>query len=256
MKLVCLSVLLLSTAKVVIAQSAPGSDPQAVTFAGQSVAAMTGGMTISDVTLTGSGTWNGTDTGPITLSALGTDESRIDLALTGGPRAEIRDDQTDVLGRWIAPDGTLADFAPQNCWTDGVWFFPALGSLVPQPNVVLMYVGSESRNEHAVHHIQAHLYQPNPYPGKGPSPEQLSTMDFYLDASTLLPVAVTFNAHPDNDANTNLSVEIDYFNYQSFGGVNVPTHVQKYLQGSLIFDIQLTGAVFNTGLSLANFTIN
>ncbi len=81
-------------------------------------------------------------------------------------------------------------------------------------------------------------------------------MDFYLDASTLLPVAVTFNAHPDSDASTNLSVEIDYFNYQLLGGVSVPTHVQKYLQGSPIFDIELSGAVFNTGLSLATFTIN
>ena len=146
--------------------------------------------------------------------------------------------------------------AQRSFGVDAVWFFPAFGSLVPQPNVVLTYVGSESRHEQLVQHIQAHLYQPSPYPGKGPSPEQLSTMDFYLDASTLLPVAVTFNAHPDSDASTNLSVEIDYFNYQLLGGVSVPTHVQKYLQGSPIFDIELSGAVFNTGLSLATFTIN
>jgi hypothetical protein len=65
-----------------------------------------------------------------------------------------------------------------------------------------------------------------------------------------------FNAHPDNDANTNLSVEIDYSNYQLFSGVNIPMHVQKNLQGSPILDIQLSGATLNTGLSLANFTVN
>lgn len=56
----------------------------ALSYAAQSIAALTGGVTISDVTLTGAFTWtvaSDTETCTATLLALGTGESRIDLAL-------------------------------------------------------------------------------------------------------------------------------------------------------------------------------
>jgi len=87
------------------AQNPPVSDPKALAFAAQSIAALIGGNAISDVTLTGSVTWNGTDMGTATLRALGTGESRMDLTLSSGTRTEIRDVQTGIpLGQWINPD--------------------------------------------------------------------------------------------------------------------------------------------------------
>src|SRR5216683_7094811 len=139
---------LLALPRFVHALNQPASDPQALALAALSVAALTGGTTISDVTLTGSVTWNGTgsDTGTATLRALGTGESRIDLALTSGTRMEIRDAQTGVpLGHWVAPNNSSGNYTAHNCWTDAVWFFPALGSLAVGPNVVLSYIGQESR---------------------------------------------------------------------------------------------------------------
>jgi hypothetical protein len=235
----------------------PASDPQAVAYAAQSIAAMTGSTTISDVTLTGTVMWNaGTDTGTATLRALGTGESRMELALTSGARTEIRDAQTGPqLGQWFAPNNASGNFASQNCWTDAVWFFPVLGSLATGPNVVLSYIGPEAWNGGSVQHIQSYVYQPNQF-GLNPSPQQLSTMDFYLDATTLLPTAVTFNAHPDDNATTNLLVEVDFSNYQTVIGVVVPKHIQKYQQGNLMVDVVVTGASFNTGLPLSIFTVN
>lgn len=245
----------LAVSKLVLAQTQPPSDPQAVTLAAQSIAALTGGVTITDITLTGTGTWNGTDSGPATMQALGVGESRIDLALSGGTRSEIRDSQTgSALGQWIAPNNTSGAFAMQNCWTDAVWFFPALSSLAAGPNVVLVYVGQESRNGTAVQHIQSYQFLAGQFPS--PTPQQLSTIDFYLDASTSLPVAVTFNVHPDNDASTNLPVEIDFSNYQNIGGALVPLHIQRYLQGNPLMDLVVSNATFNTGLTLSAFTIN
>jgi outer membrane lipoprotein-sorting protein len=240
------------------AQNQPPSDPQALTYAAQSIAAMAGSTTISDVTLTGTVTWYGagTDTGTATLRALGTGESRIDLTLTAGIRTEIRDAQTGVqLGQWIAPNNISGNFASQNCWTDAVWFFPVLGSLAAGPNVVLSYVGPTTWNGESVQQIQSYVYQ-STQTGLTPTPQQLSTMNFYLDATTLLPAAVTFNAHPDNNAATNLLVEVDFSNYQTFSGVVVPTHIQKYQQGNLMVDVVVTAASFNTGLSPSIFTIN
>jgi len=252
-------VVLIATLVVLVsfaaAQTPPVSDPQAVAYAAQSITATVGSLSISDVTLTGSVTWNGSDTGTATMRALGTGESRMDLALTSGTRTEIRDAQTGtLLGKWIAPDSTSGNYASQNCWTDSVWFFPPLGALALGPNVVLSYVGQETRNEASVQHLQSYLYQAGQFPS--PTPQQLSTMDFYLDATTLLPTAITFNAHPDNDATTSLLIEVDFSDYQSIGGAVVPTHIQRYQQGTLMVDVVVTGATFNTGLPLSLFTIN
>ena len=70
-----------------------------------------------------------------------------------------------------------------------LWFFPALGSLAASPNVVLSYIGQETRNNEIVQHIQSYVYQPIHHPEFNPL-QQLSTMDLYLDATTFLPVAL------------------------------------------------------------------
>lgn len=238
-----------------LGQQAPASDPQALSFAAQSIAAITGGTTINDITLNGSVTWNGTDTGTVTLSALGTGESRMDLALTSGTRTEIRDAQTGIQqGQWFTPNNASGTFASHNCWTDAVWFFPALGSLAAGPTVVLSYIGQEDRNGAAVQHIQSYLALSAQSTGLGP--QQFSTMDFYLDATTLLPVAVAFSTHPDTDATTNLLVEVDFDNYQVSNGVTIPMHIQKFQQGNLLADITISGVSLNSGLSLSSFAIN
>jgi hypothetical protein len=254
--LVC-GLLVFAFPNFVRAQNQPASDPQALAYAAQSIAVLTGGNTISDVTLTGTVTWNGggTDTGTATLRALGSGESRMDLALTGGTWTEIRDAQTGPsLGQWISQNNASGNFAAQNCWIDAVWFFPALGSLASGPNVVLSYIGQETRNGGIVQHVQSYVYVSGKFPN--PTPQQLSTMDFYLDAATFLPVAISFNAHPDDDATSNLLIEVDFSSYQTINGSAVPTHIQKYQQGNLMVDAVLSGASFNTGLSFSIFVIN
>ena len=119
-----------------------------MSYAAKSIAALTGGTGINDATLTGSVTWAGNDTGAATLMALGTGESRMDLALGSGTRTEIRDAQTGIqVGKWINPDSSSGPYAPQNCSTDAVWFFPPLGSLAAGPNVVLSYMAKKHAME-------------------------------------------------------------------------------------------------------------
>jgi hypothetical protein len=238
------------------AQTVPASDPQALTYAAESIAAIVGNVSVTDVTMTGSVTWAGSDTGSVTLRALGAGESRMDLVLTSGTRTEIRDAQTGAqIGQWLAPNNASGYFASQNCWTDAGWFFPVLGSLAAGPNVVLSYLGPQIWNGQNVQAVQSYVYQSNPA-GLTPSPQQLSTMNLYLDSTTLLPAALTFNAHPDNDATTNLLVEVDFSNYQTISGVVAPMHIQKYQQGNLMVDVVVTGASFDSGLSLSLFTVN
>jgi len=60
------------TAAFVVAQTPPTNDPQALALAAKSIAALTGGTAVTDVTLTGVVTWSGgeTDTGVAALRAL------------------------------------------------------------------------------------------------------------------------------------------------------------------------------------------
>jgi len=251
----CFFVLSLLASSVLLYSQQPQSDPQAVAIAAQAVAALTGGIPVSDLTLTGNVTWSGgsePESGTVTLLALGTGESRMNLSLPDGTRSEIRDASTGVdLGEWISQSGASGLFAPQNCATDAVWFFPALGSLAAGSNVVLLYVGQEIQNGVAVQHIQSYVYQLG-----SPIAQQWSTMDFYLNATTLLPVSIAFNAHPDGNTSSNLPIQVSFLNYQIFSGFVVPTQVQRSLQGNVLIDMAISGATFNTGLPLSDFTIN
>jgi hypothetical protein len=85
--------------------------------------------------------------------------------------------------------------------------------------------------------------------------QQFSTTDFYLDAGTLLPVAVSFQSHPDGDAGSNIAVEIDFSNYQPSNGIQVPFRIQKLVQGSLTLDFTVSSVVLNSGLPDSLFAI-
>jgi hypothetical protein len=240
------------------ATNPPAVTQQAAAFAAQSIAALTGGNVINDVTLTGTVTWTSgsdTETGTASLMAAGNGESLMNLTLTTGTRVEIRDSQTGVrLGKWIAPSGTSGMFVPHNCGSDAVWFFPALSSLAGGANITFSYVAQETRNGESVQHIEAAAYQVGQTSTAALA--QLGVMDFYLDSSTLLPSAITFNVHPDNNTLANIPVEVDFSDYQAVNGITVPMHIQKYLEGTLMIDMMISSATFNTGLPLSNFTIN
>ena len=238
---------------------APGTDPQASSLALRSIAALAGKEVIRDLTLTGTATWGTGDrqTGTVVLRALGSTESSIDLAFSDGTRTEIRDASAGYTqGKWVNPDGKSGMFAGHNTMTDAVWFFPAFSSLVANPNVVLSYVGLENRNGESVQHLRSSIYQSSPPPDPSLSQQPLTTMDFYLDAGSSLPVAIEFNQHPDNNARVNIPVEIVFSNYQSINGALVPMHIQKTSNGATILDITVTGVVFNSGLTLSEFSVN
>ena len=241
------------------AQNPPQSDPQAVSLATQAMAALTNGVAVSDVTLTGNITWiagSDNDTGSATLLAKGTGESRVELRLTSGQRSEIRNNASGPQGAWIDLAGSTHAYAFHNCWTDAAWFYPALSSLsAADPSIVLVYVGQESRAGKAVQHIRSYRYVPAKNARIPALTQQLSTMEFYLDATSLLPVAITFSVHPDDDVGTSIPTEVRFSGYQLSNGVRVPLHVQKYLNGGLVLDIAVSTVSLNSGLPDSTFNI-
>jgi hypothetical protein len=243
-------------------QEAPIQNPQAIALARQALAALDGSVQVNDITLAGIGTRTaGSDieAGSASLKALGTLDSRLDLVLTNGNCSEIRNQANGASqGFWIGPDGTVNSMANHNVLTDAAWFFPPLTVLsqVSNQNLSVIYVGPDTKNGVAVQHVQFVTQFPAMSPGAGELLSSLTTTDMYLNASSFLPVAICFSTHPDNDAGTNIPVEVDFSNYQSVSGVQIPFHIQKFLNGTLYLDLTVQNAILNSGLTDSNFAVN
>ena len=219
--------------------------------------ALVGGTTLTDVTLQGSVTYTaGSDqeTGPFTLVARSNTESLLALNLSGGQRREIR---SGIAGVWVGADGAPHAMATHNCFLSADWFYPAftLSALASDPTLAVTLVGMESRAGEPVYHLILLRNLPQPSPDSTALIQRASAMNLYLDATTLMPSAVTFNIHPDKDANVDIPAEIRFGSFQAFQGITAPARIQKYLQNSLVLDLTVTNVAVNSGVSESIFTL-
>jgi hypothetical protein len=244
-------------------QSLPVVSPQA--WLQQAVTALDGSTTVNDTTLEANVTYAiGPDleTGMAKLEAkVGIkgfgNKSKLILSLTDGQHEEIRSGQTGV---WIGPDGKQHAMALHNCLTEAAWFFPGLGLQAALGDSTLLpaYVGPETRVNVAVQHVSIYRVVPPQTAVTATTAsliQRLSTMEVYLDAVSFLPVAIAFNVHPDNNAAIDLPVEIRFSNYQTVGGVKIPFHIQKFLQGNLLLDLNVGTSTLNSGVSDSDFAL-
>jgi len=258
MRLLLLFVSVFNLPILVSAQTAAQSYPQAIGLGQQSVAMLTRGTAISDVTLTGNVTQiygSDSETGTGTFSAKGTNESRVDLVLSGGSRSDVRNAiGGDPRGAWSANGATAKAYAGHNCWTDAVWFFPALSSLAQfsNPGFVFKYIGPELHGGANVQHIRVSQAATNDPRG---TVQQLSIVDFYLDTNSNLPHAIAVNIHPDKNMGINIPLELCFADYQAVAGVLVPVHFQQMLNGGVVLDVRVTNVKLNTNLLDALFAL-
>jgi hypothetical protein len=174
------------------------------------------------------------------------------LSLSGGPRTEVRLNQSGV---WSGFDGQPHQMSWHNCLTPAAWFFPQalIAQAIADPSYIAQYSGEEKLGDALVQHVQLTRIPP----GAPPSPfiATLSSADLYLDASSFLPVSLRFNQHPDGNSLTNLAVEIQFSGYQPVAGVQIPFKVVKLFQGTVSLDFTISSAKLNTGLSDNDFSI-
>jgi hypothetical protein len=260
------------------------SDPQAVALIQRALAALTGGVPVSDVTLTGSAqrvAGSDSETGTATAKARSDGSSRLDFSYPSGTRSEIRNPsgmpRADVtpqnlpvaattisdsqpVGAWSGPDGILHGTPSHNLMTDPTWFFPAttLANALSSAGNVISYIGPETHNDQPTIHIR--ISQPLPSTFEAPPQaatliEHLTQMDLYLSSGTTIPVALTFNVHPNNNAFVDAEVEIRFSDYQVVSGISIPFHLQEYLNGGPVLDLQFSSAILNAGLPSTLFQI-
>jgi hypothetical protein len=251
---------LISFARSATAHQATATAPQSAALLQQSLAALSGGHPLTDVTLSGTAeriAGSDDESGTVVVNALAGTGTRIDLTFPSGPHTEIRNvSVVPSAGSWSGPDSVAHAIADQNLTTDPGWF-PAftLASFVTSQNSTINYVGPETKNGTAVIHLTASLQFPNRGAVGAALLQQFSQTQIYLDASTLLPVAIIYAAHPDNSSSTDIPIEIDYSNYQIMNGAQIPLHVQKFINNGLNLDLRFSSAVVNSGLSASKFTV-
>jgi hypothetical protein len=235
------------------------SSSQAQTLLQNSLAALTRRQSITDVTLSGSAhriAGSDDESGTFLLRAVSAGSSRLDLTLSQGPRSEIRSvSSTSLAGSWSGPDGTIHTMPLHNLLTDA-WYFPTsdLEAAMANQNYVQSFIATETQNSASVQHLR--FYEQSL--GKQQSIEltkHLSTVDLYLDSSTLLPVSVSLNTHPDDNGSLDISVQILFSDYRTVSGALFPFHIQKYLNGTLLLDLQVQSVATNTGLSASLFNV-
>jgi hypothetical protein len=240
-------------------QQTTSSNPEAVALLQKSLAILSGGQTISDITLSGTArriAGSDDETGTATVKALASGAGRVDLSLSSGQRSEVENlVATPPAGSWSGPDGISHAIVFHNLLSEPSWFFPAfaIARRLSNSNFVVAYVGQETHDGEAVQHIFVSQTAPLPNPPGGASYEHLTQVDFFLDATTLLPVAISFNIHPDNNALLDLPVEIRFSDYRSINSTQIPFQVQKFLNNTLILDLQFANAQLNSGLTASLF---
>ena len=256
----CLTLTLLTPVLLLATQQPVTVTPQAAQLLQRSLAALIGNQKITDVTFTGSVhriAGSDDETGTAVLTALAADASRIDLNLSSGPRSEIQNNSgTSSVGSWSGTDGVAHPMSLHNLFTDSTWFFPSFSIAHRLSSTYsATFIGEEMRNGQSVQRVTVSQASGIQTPAGTPAMAHLTQMDFLLDSTTFLPAAIAYNIHPDNDITVDIPVEIRFSDYRVINGVQVPFHVQRFLNNSLALDLQFQNAALNSGLTTTNFSV-
>jgi hypothetical protein len=258
---------LITFARSAMAQQATASAPQAAVSAPQAtallqqaLAALSGGHPISDVTLTGTAQYiagSDEESGTAVLKAIAAGASSLSLNLSSGTRSEIQNCSTmPPSGAWSGPDGVSHAIVDHNLHTVPSWFFPifTVAQELSVSGYVAIYVGQETRKGQTVQHVSVSQPVASSYDPTALF-QHLSQVEIYLDSGTLLPSAISYNVHPDDNGLLDLPIEVQFTDYRTVNGSQIPFHIQKFMNNTLLLDVQAESVTLNTGLSAAAFSI-
>jgi hypothetical protein len=224
------------------------------------VRALTNGLLVRDITLTGTArriAGSDDEAGQVVAEALATGEMRVDYNYASGARSEFRRVSANgATETWSGPEGTKRDVVPHNVAPLSPWFSPAtlLQTWEQRADVSLAYVGRESKGGHAVDHLTvagevAALHHPKVMLTLL---QKAARVELYLDADTGLPTAIEYNTHPDKNLAQDIPVEIRFSDYRLADGVQAPYQIQKYLNRTRVLDIRVSAVALNAGLSASS----
>lgn len=213
-----------------------------LTLLGPTVAASSGGQAVAALSLQGTATLHSgslVDTGDLTLSVDPTGKAAMQFVGHGkAARTEWQDSVSVAMQcTWAGADGISHSISADNCRRPFVWFLPAysiqLLSKFPNASVTNLQAGTVASASGRDIHVSWNL------PGEKSAP-QWRAIDLLLDPSTSLPIAMRYRLVADKHTDLQ-TIEVRYSEYHVVNGFQVAYAIQRYVNGSLQFDIHLTG---------------
>jgi hypothetical protein len=241
--------------------AAPAS-PQAESLLQRARAALSGPNPISDVTLTGTArriAGSDDESGSVTLKAMSRGEARLDMVFPSGQLNEVRSTSTETAagrdGAKLDSRSTSRKIPFFNLLTEPAWFFPAfiLQRASSDPRYTATYVGHETLDSEEVEHLSVSYHPERIAPDMAKTIEDLSKTEIFLESSTLRPVLMTFNTHPEAAWERNTPVAIRFSDFRNAGTSLVPYRIQKYIQNVLVLDVEVQTVQLNSGLTATLF---
>ena len=213
----------------------------------QAANAFSTGKPVSQVQLTGSANWYAgslKDSGTATLTASSTGAAQMQLSLA--KKGSWTEAQTgigsDMACQWAGTDGVANQGDLMNCLRSTVWFLPSI-SLQPgtiPTGVGVTDLGTGTVGPGTYRHLQSQMVLAN-MPNRLLSRSvEASTTDIGIDPNTLLPSVLCYQVHPDNGAQINIPIEVRYSDYRKVNGAEIPFLIQRYVNGSLQLEIQIS----------------
>ena len=258
MKFSRFTILLQSLAGIMLfAWLAPAAFAQGASTAnvlGQMSAAFSGVQVVQQIQLTGNATWyagNTDDSGSVTLTASSNGKSQMQLALgSAGQRTESQTGSgSSASCQWAGADGVAHPIRSGACWRPALWFLPAFSFQPSQLSENLtatdLGTGMVGAGDTPLRHFQSQLTLTNAPASLAADVAQWSKTEIGLDPATLLAAVMTYSVRPDNGAAVAVAIEIRYSNYRAVDGVQIPFTIQRYVNGALQLEIEISAAQIN-----------
>ena len=235
----------------------PPRDAQAVAVLNQA-AAIAGGIapisTVLDFTATGDITyyWAGQEVqGTVLLKGRGDSQLSLQATMPQGVRTVVISggvgsiNEVDGYVRKISNAINLASLA-----------FPAshLVTVLQDNTSSVAYIGLETANGRQVHHVRIQKF-PSTDNSVNAALINLGTRDLYVDATTLQITSTVDYARPEGQLSLSLAHVVQFSDYRTVNGVQVPFSITQFGSGQRTSSIQLNQITFNTGLTDGDFHV-
>jgi hypothetical protein len=250
-------VLVLCVSAVGLGQTTSTQDATALAVLAQMEAA-TGwnpGSVPADVLVTGTVTrYQGTaqDTMTITMKAKGSLQYRTEVQGASGVTTTVVNDQSAAAS---TPQATRS-IPPHEALSMRPRALPFYSDLIAigDPNVALVYIGTETVNGQLSHRIEISRV---PLAGDPVAflRRKADHLTVWISGSTSLPVQIGYPRIAEDNATAVLTYVRQYFDYTIVQGLAVPLRQEEFAGTTHLCTVQLTGVSFNVGLPASDFAV-
>ena len=235
----------------------PARDQQAVSILAQALGASGGVHAVAavvDFKASGNVTyfWAGEEvTGTTTIKGRGTDQFRIDSALSSGNYTLLVNKGSGELKN---VQGKTTPIAFANAVNKGNLIFPLaeITARFSDTTVGITYVGLKTIDGRQLHQIRTRRILV-PDSGQGQLINKLTTRDFFIDTQTFQVVATLDMGHQEDKAGIDFPHEMLFSDYRTMNGISVPFSITERIAGQTTWTIQLSQISFNAGLGDTDF---